>query len=45
MLSHYEIKYLKAIYGARLLSVSRQVGAHLQHEGPAGGLRGIRTHL
>ena len=29
---------------ARLLSVSRQVGAHLWHEGPAGGLRGIRTH-
>ena len=28
-----------AIRGARLLSVSRQVGAHLWHEGPAGGLQ------
>ena len=33
-----------AICGARLLSVPRQVGAHLWHEGPAGGLSGIRTH-
>ena len=29
---------------ARLLSVSRQVGAHLWHEDPARGLSGIRTH-
>ena len=28
-----------AICGTRLLSVSRQVGAHLWHEGPAGGLQ------
>ena len=28
-----------AIYGVRLLSVSRQVGAHLWHEGPAAGLQ------
>ena len=33
-----------AICGARLLSVFRQVRAHLWHEGPAGGLSGIRTH-
>ena len=33
-----------AICGARLLSVSRQVGAHLWHECPAGGLSGILTH-
>ena len=33
-----------AMYGARLLSVSRQVGAHLWHEGPAGALGGIQTH-
>ena len=30
--------------GARLLSVSRQVGAHTWPEGPAGGLSGIRIH-
>ena len=30
--------------GARLLSVFRQVGAHLWHEGPAGGLSGFRTY-
>ena len=44
MLAHREITCLKgnaAIYGARLLSVSRQVEAHLWHEGPAGGLSGI----
>ena len=29
---------------ARLLSVFRQVGADLRHEGPAGGLSAIRTH-
>ena len=28
-----------AICDARLLSISRQVGAHLWHEGPAGGLQ------
>ena len=28
-----------AICGARLLSVSRQVGAHWWHEGPAKGLQ------
>ena len=28
-----------AICGARLLSVSRQVGAHLWHKGPVGGLQ------
>ena len=33
-----------AICSARLLSVSRQVGAHLWHEGPAGGLIGIESH-
>ena len=33
-----------AICDARLLSVFRQVRAHLWHEGPAGGLSGIRTH-
>ena len=33
-----------AIYEARLLSVSRQVIAHMWHEDPTGGLRGIRTH-
>ena len=30
---------MAAICGARLLSVSRQVRAHLWHEGPAGGLQ------
>ena len=42
MLVHQEITCLKgeaAIWGARLLSVSRQVGARLWHEGPAGGLQ------
>ena len=40
-LVQWEIKRAKreaAICGARLLSVSRQVGGHLWHEGPAGGL-------
>ena len=32
-----------AICGARLLSIFRQVGAHLWHKGPAGELRGIQT--
>ena len=32
------------IYGARLFSVSRQVGAHLWYEGPAEELSGIWTH-
>ena len=36
--------YEAATYIARLLSVSRQVGAHLWPEGPVGGLSGIRTH-
>ena len=47
VLVHQEIMCLKgeaAICGARLLSVFRQVGAHPWHEGPAGGLSGIRTH-
>ena len=47
MVMHYEIKYLKgkaAICGTRFLSVSRQVGAHLWHKGPAGVLSRIRTH-
>ena len=42
MLAHREITYHQAkaaVCGARLLSVSRQVGAHLWHEGPAGGLQ------
>ena len=33
-----------AICGARLLSGFRQGGAHLWHEGPAGGLGGIRNY-
>ena len=33
-----------AICGARLILVSRQFGAHLWREGPAGGLSGIQTH-
>ena len=47
MLAHREMTCLKgkaAIYSARLLSVSRQVRAHLWHKGPAGGLSRIRTH-
>ena len=42
MLAHREITCLKGkatTYGARLLSVSRQVGAHLWREDPAGGLQ------
>ena len=47
VLAHWEITCLKgeaAICGARLLLVSRQVRAHLWHEGPAGGLSWIQTH-
>ena len=46
MLSHEETMSFEgkaAICGTMLLSVSRQVGAHLWHEGPAGGLSGIQT--
>ena len=35
------LKGKAAICGARLLSVSRQIEAHLWHKGPAGGLSGI----
>ena len=47
MLPHWEIKCLNgkaAICGTRLLSVSKQVGAHLWRKGPAGGLSGIWIH-
>ena len=46
VLAHWEITCLKgeaAIYSSRLLSLSSHVGAHLWHEGLAGGLSGIRT--
>ena len=41
MLEHREITCREgkaALYGARLLRVSTQVGAHLWYESPAGGL-------
>mgnify|MGYP001795623537 CR=1 FL=1 len=38
------LKSKAVIYSARLLSVSRQVGAHPWYDGPAGGLSGILTH-
>ena len=44
MLAPYKIKCLKgkaAICSATLLSVSRQVSAHMLYEGPAGGISRI----
>ena len=41
------MQYLKgkaAVWGARLLSVSRQVGANMWYESLAGGLSGTLTH-
>ena len=35
---------MAAIRGTRFLSVSRQVGAHLSHGGPAGGLSKIQIY-
>ena len=43
MLVHCEIRGVAARYGARFLSVSRQVRAHLWHVSPVRGFSGILT--